>query len=252
MKKIWPALAFALSSLGWSPAIQAAEVLVSAAVSLTDALMEIGKTYESNGKARVRFNFGSSSELARQIDEGAPADIFFSADLEKMDALAKKGRIDPDTRKNLLSNRLVLVVPQDSKLNLRVPKDLLQPEVKRIALAQPETVPVGIYVKTYLESEGLWAKVASKIIPVLDVRATLTSVESGNVDAGFVYKTDAAISKKTKVVYEVPLDKGPKIVYPVAAIKESKNKEAAGDFLKFVSSQAGKNVFRKYGFIILE
>jgi molybdate transport system substrate-binding protein len=252
MRKTWPALALALSSLGWSPATQAAEVLVSAAASLTDALTEIGRAYESNGKARVRFNFGSSSELARQIDEGAPADIYFSADLEKMDALERKGRIDPATRKNLLSNRLVLVVPKDSKLNLRAPKDLLRPEVKRIALAQPETVPVGIYVKTYLESEGLCEKVASKIIPVLDVRATLTSVESGNVDAGFVYKTDAAISKKTKVFYEVPLDKGPKIVYPAAAIKESKNKEAAGDFLKFVSSQAGKKVFRKYGFVVLE
>lgn len=252
MKKTWPALAFAFLSLCWSPAIEAAEILVSAAASLTDALTEIGKAYESNGKARVRFNFGSSSELARQIDEGAPADIYFSADLEKMDALERKGRIDPATRKNLLSNRLVLVVPQDSKLNLRAPKDLLRPEVKRIALAQPETVPVGIYVKTYLESEGLWEKVASKIIPVSDVRATLTSVESGNVDAGFVYKTDAAISKKTKAVYEVPLEKGPQIIYPVAVIKESKNKEAAGDFIKFTSSQAGKTVFRKYDFVVLE
>ncbi len=252
MKKTWPALAFAFLSLCGSPAIEAAEILVSAAASLTDALTEIGRAYESNGKARVRFNFGSSSELARQIDEGAPADIFFSADLEKMDALERKGRIDPATRKNLLSNRLVLVIPQDSKLNLRAPKDLLRPEVKRIALAQPETVPVGIYVKTYLESEGLWEKVASKIIPVLDARATLTSVESGNVDAGFVYKTDAAISKKIKAVYEVSLEKGPQIIYPVAVIKVSKNKEAAGDFLKFVSSQAGKNVFRKYGFVVLE
>jgi len=252
MKKTWPALAFAFLGLCWSPAIEAAEIPVSAAASLTDALTEIGKAYESNGKARVRFNFGSSSELARQIDEGAPADIFFSADLEKINALERKGRIDPATRKNLLSNRLVLVVPQDSKLNLRAPKDLVRPEVKRIALAQPETVPVGIYVKTYLETEGLWEKVASKIIPVLDARATLTSVESGNVDAGFVYKTDAAISKRVKVAYEVPLDQGPKIIYPVAATKESKNKRAAADFLRFVSSQAGQSVFRKYGFVILE
>jgi molybdate transport system substrate-binding protein len=252
MKKIWPVLAFALLGLCWSPAIQAAEILVSAAASLTDALTEIGKAYESNNKNRVRFNFGSSSELARQIDEGAPADIFFSADLEKMDGLEKKGRIEPVGRKNLLSNQLVLVLPNDSKMALRAPKDLLRPEVKRIALAQPETVPVGIYSKKYLESEGLWEGVAPKIIPVSDVRATLSSVESGNVDAGFVYKTDAAISKKTKAVYEVSLEKGPQIIYPVAVIKVSKNKEAAGDFLKFVSSQAGKNVFRKYGFVVLE
>jgi molybdate transport system substrate-binding protein len=252
MKKTWPALAFAFLSLCWSPAIEATEILVSAAASLTDALTEIGKTYESNGKARVQFNFGSSSDLARQIDEGAPADIYFSADLEKMDALERKGRIDPATRKNLLSNRLVLVVPQDSKLNLRAPKDLLRPEVKRIALAQPETVPVGIYSKKYLESEGLWNGVAAKIVPVLDVRAALASVESGNVDAGFVYKTDAAISKKVKVVYEVPLDKGPRIIYPVAAINDSKNKEAARDFLNFILGREGKASFRKYGFIVLD
>jgi molybdate transport system substrate-binding protein len=252
MRKIGPAFAFALAILGWSPTIQAAEVLVSAAASLTDALTEIGKAYESNGKNKVRFNFGSSSELARQIDEGAPADIFFSADLEKMDALEKRGRVESGSLRNLLSNQLVLVVPDGSNISVRAPKDLLRPEVKRIALAQPETVPVGIYSKKYLESEGLWSGVAVKIVPVLDVRAALASVESGNVDAGFVYKTDAAISKKVKVAYEVPLDKGPKIIYPVAATKESKNKEAAVDFLKFVSSQAGKNVFRKYGFVVLK
>jgi molybdate transport system substrate-binding protein len=252
MKKTWTALAVALLSFAWSPAAQAAEILVSAAASLTDALTEIGKAYESHGRNRVRFNFGSSSELARQIDEGAPADIFFSADLEKMDALEKKGRIAPATRRNLLSNQLALVVPDDSKLALRIPKDLLRPEVKRIALAQPESVPVGIYSKKYLEAENLWDGVAPKIIPVSDVRAALSAVASGNVDAGFVYKTDAAISKKARVIYEVPLDKGPKIIYPVAAIQESTNKEAAGDFLKFISSQTEKNVFRKYGFVVLE
>jgi molybdate transport system substrate-binding protein len=252
MKKTLPLLAFALSILGWSPAIQAVEILVSAAASLTDALTEIGKAYESNGKNKVRFNFGSSSELARQIDEGATADIFFSADLEKMDALEKRGRIDSGSRRNLLSNQLVLVVAGDSNITVRTPKDLRRPEVKRIALAQPETVPVGIYSKKYLESEGLWNGVAAKIVPVLDVRAALAAVESGNVDAGFVYKTDAAISKKVKVVYEVPLDKGPKIIYPVAAINDSKNKEAARDFLNFILGREGKAGFRKYGFIVLE
>lgn len=227
------------------------EILVSAAASLTDALKEIGIFYESKSKNRVRFNFGASSELARQIDEGAPADIFFSADLEKMDILEKKGRIDPATRRNLLSNQLVLVVPSDSKLAIRFAKDLLRPEIKRIALAQPESVPVGVYSKQYLESEGLWSGLSSKIIPVLDVRATLAAVESGNVDAGFVYKTDAAISKKVKVVFEVPVDKGPKIIYPVTLVKESQRKEAARDFLGFVYGRTGKSTFEKYGFVML-
>jgi molybdate transport system substrate-binding protein len=217
-----------------------------------DALTELGKAYESNNTNKIRFNFGASSELARQIDEGAPADIFFSADLEKMETLKKKGRIDSATRKNLLSNQLVLVIAADSELSLRTPKDLLRPEVKRIALAQPEMVPVGIYSKKYLELEGLWASVAAKIIPVSDVRATLTSVESGNVNAGFVYKTDAAISKKVRIAFEVPADKGPKIIYPVAVIKDSKQSDAARGFLSFLLSPAGKAGFRKYGFVVLE
>src|SRR5258706_1158961 len=117
-----------------------------------------------------------------------------------MEGLEKNGRIDGATGKDLLSNRLVLVAPADAKLDLAAPKDLLKPGVKRIALAEPETVPAGIYAKKYLEAEGLWPGVAAKVVPVLDVRAVLASVESRNVDAGFVYRTDAALSKKVQVV----------------------------------------------------
>jgi molybdate transport system substrate-binding protein len=228
-----------------------AEVLVSAAASLTDVLKEIGRVYQVSGRDKLRFNFGSSSELARQIEEGAPADIFFSADLAKMDLLDKKGRIDTGSRRNLLANQLVLVVPTDSKLAVGSPKDLLRAAVARIALAQPEAVPAGVYAKKYLESEGLWGGLAAKIVPVLDVRATLAAVESGNVDAGFIYKTDAAISRKVKVVYEVPMDKGPKIIYPVALVKDSRVKEAARDVLQFLQGKAAKMIFEKYGFVVL-
>lgn len=228
-----------------------AEVLVSAAASLTDVLKEIGRVYQVSGRDKLRFNFGSSSELARQIEEGAPADIFFSADLAKMDLLDKKGRIDTGSRRNLLANQLVLVVPTDSKLAVGSPKDLLRAAVARIALAQPEAVPAGVYAKKYLESEGLWGGLAAKIVPVLDVRATLAAVESGNVDAGFIYKTDAAISRKVKVVYEVPMDKGPKIIYPVALVKDSRVKEAARDVLQFLRGKAAKMIFEKYGFVVL-
>jgi len=231
---------------------RADEILVSAAASLTDVLREIGNTYQSKSKNRVNFSFGPSSTLARQIEEGAPADMFFAADLAQMDNLEKNGRLEPGTRKNLLSNQLVIIVPVDSKLRIASPKDLLKPEVKKIALAEPTSVPVGIYSSKYLEAEGLWDKVKEKVVPVLDVRATLASVESGNVEAGFVYKTDAAISKKVKVVYEVPIDRGPKIIYPVAIVKESKKKAAARDFMNFVLSHSGKEVFKKYGFVVLE
>lgn len=238
--------------LGAPPAARADEILVCAAASLTDVLRDLGKAYQSKSKHKILLTLGPSNFLARQIDEGAPADMFFSADLAQMDLLEKNGRLEPGTRKNLLSNQLVIVVPADSKLAIVSPKDLLKPEVKKIALADPAAVPVGVYTSKYLADKGLWEKLKSKVVPVLDVRATLASVESGNVEAGFVYKTDAAISKKVKIVYEVPIDRGPKITYPVAIIKESKKKEAARDFLNHVISPAGKAAFKKYGFVVFD
>jgi molybdate transport system substrate-binding protein len=200
----------------------------------------------------VNFTFGSSSTLARQIEEGAPADLFFSADLAQMDNLEKDGRLEPGSRKNFLSNQLVIIVLADSKRAVASPRDLLKPQVRKIALAESTSVPVGVYSREYLEKEGLWDKVSGKIVPVLDVRATLASVESGNVDAGFVYKTDAAMSKKVKVAFEIPIGKAPKIIYPVAIVRESKKKDAARAFLNYVLSSAGKDAFRKYGFVVLD
>jgi molybdate transport system substrate-binding protein len=231
---------------------RADDILVSAAASLTDVLKEISSGFQSRSKHTVKFNFGPSSGLARQIEEGAPADIFFSADLPQMETLDKNGRLERGTRKNLLSNQLVIIVPAGSNLTISSSKDLLKPDVRRIALAEPTTVPVGVYTAKYLTDKGLWDKVKPKVVPVQDVRATLASVESGNVEAGFVYKTDATVSKKVKIVYEVPIDKGPKITYPVAIVKESKRKDAARDFMNCIQSPAGKDAFKKYGFVVLD
>ena len=253
MKRNFIAAILAVAFLtGFVDVARTDEILVAAAASLTDVLKELSAAYQSKSKNTVNFNFGPSSTLARQIEEGAPADVFFSADLAQMDNLNKKGRLEPGMRKNLLSNQLVIIVPADSKLAIGSPKDLLKPEVKRIALAEPSSVPVGVYSSKYLSDEGLWEKVKPKVVPVLDVRATLASVESGNVEAGFVYKTDAAISKKVKIVFEVPIDKGPKIVYPVAIVKESKRKDTARDFLNYVQIPASKELFKKYGFVVLD
>ena len=230
----------------------AEEILVSAAASLSDALKEISIGYQAKSKHTVKFNFGPSSGLARQIEEGAPVDIFFSADLPQMDALDKKSLLEPATRKNLLSNQLVIIVPSDSKLTISSPKDLLKADIKKIALAEPSTVPVGVYSSKYLTNEGLWNQVKPKIVPVQDVRATLASVESGNVEAGFVYKTDAAISNKVKTAYEVPLDKGPKITYPLAILRDSKHKDAARDFLNYLSIRSVKDALKKYGFVVID
>lgn len=228
----------------------AAEIMVFAAASLTDALKEIGPAYEKKTGDRPFFNLAASSMLARQIQEGARADVFFSADEEKMDGLEKKGAIVPGTRRSLLSNSLVIVVANDGTFSLKEPEDLKK--AKRIALAEPKTVPAGIYARKYLEQAGLWPKVIDAVIPTENVRAAMAAVESGNVDAGIVYKTDAQISKKVKIAYEVPVKDGPSISYPMAVVKESKNPDKAADFLRYLESEESTKVFEKYGFIVVK
>ncbi len=225
------------------------DLAVFAAASLSDALREIAGPYETASGDKLHFNLGASSTLARQIKEGAPADVFFSADEAKMDDLAKAGLISPDTRRTLLSNTLVIVVNVDGGPAIAAPSDLAKPTLGRIALAEPQTVPAGIYAKEYLEKAGLWEKVIHKIVPTENVRACLAAVESGNVDAGIVYKTDALISKKVKIAYEISVAEGPKISYPLAVMKESKNAEAARKLAAYLASPAARTVFAKYGFL---
>jgi len=243
--KILTCFAFLFFSVG----VYAAEIQVYAAASLTDALTEIGEQYQKETGDQFVFNFAASSILARQIQEGAPADIFFSADEAKMDSLAKKKMIVPETRKSLLSNTLVIVVPEDSKLKLASAKDLVK--VKGyIAIAEPKTVPAGIYAKEYLNKIGIWSKVIDHLVPTENVRAALLAVELGNADAGIVYKTDAEISKKTKVAFEVSEQEGPKISYPIAVVSESKNLEAAKKALSYIESGAALQIFKKYKFLV--
>jgi molybdate transport system substrate-binding protein len=228
---------------------RAAPIVVFAAASLTDCMNEIAVDYQKETGEKVVFNFAASSVLARQISEGAPADIFFSADEAKMDGLEKQGLILKDTRRSRLSNSLVIVVPSDSPLQIRSSKDLVRADVKRIALADPQTVPAGIYSKAHLEKLKLWSAVEPKVIPMDNVRAALAAVESGNVDAGMVFKTDAAISKKTKIACEIPPEDSPDISYPMAVIKDSSQPDAAKKFLKYLDSVEAGRVFDKFGFI---
>jgi molybdate transport system substrate-binding protein len=228
------------------------EFNVFAAASLTDALKEIGAVYEKSTGEKPAFNFGASSLLARQIEEGAPADIFFSADEAKMDDLAAKGLIVGETRKSRLSNTLVIVTSADSKLAINSPADLTNSKVRRIALADPKAVPAGVYSKAFLEKEKLWSRVESKIVPVDNVRAALAAVESGNIEVGMVFKTDAAISKKVKIAYEVPPDASLKISYPVAVMKNAKQVESAKKFVEYLGSDEAARIFKKYEFIVLK
>ena len=232
------------------PSLSAATLHVFAAASLTDSLKEIAAAYEKQTGDKIMFNFGASSFLARQIEEGAPADIFFSADEAKMDGLEKKGLIVKETRISRLSNALVIVVTSDSALRIQSAADLAGPTVKRLALADPKTVPAGIYAREYLKRAGLWTVIEPKVIPTDNVRAALAAVESGNVDAGMVYKTDAAISRRVRIAYAIPAKESQDISYPVAVLKESKHLDAARRFLKHLGSDEAGRVFQNSGFIV--
>ncbi len=230
--------------------VQAAEIQVFAAASLTDALKEIAPEFEKDTGHKVLFNFGASSTLARQIQEGAPADIFFSADEAKMNSLEQRNLILTNSRRSLLSNSLVIVVAVDSPIRLLSARELADDSIKRIAIAEPNTVPAGIYAKEYLQAQGIWAQITGKLVPTENVRGALAAVESGNVEAGIVYKTDALLSRKVKVVLEIPPKEGPKISYPIAALRESSNQPAALDFLGYLGSPAARRIFEKFGFIV--
>ncbi len=230
---------------------RAADITVFAAASLTDSLKEIGADYQKQTGLTVGFYFEASSVLARQIQEGAPADIFFSADEAQMDRLAKADLIEPGTRRDLLGNTLVVVAPRDSRLRLFSPNDLARAEVKQIALADPKAVPAGVYAKKWLEKIQLWDAVAPKVVPEENVRAALAAVASGNVEVGIVYKTDAAIAKNVKVAYEVPPATGPDIRYPVALVKASDHAKTAKKFLEFLDSDQAARIFERFGFRII-
>jgi molybdate transport system substrate-binding protein len=231
------------------PTLKADDITVFAAASLTDALKEIGAAYEKTSGDKVAFNFAASNTLEMQIKAGAPADLFFSADEAKMNDMEKQGLIAKDTRKDLLSNTLVIVVPADSTATLTSAAQLTDPQFKKIALGQPESVPAGIYAKEYLTKLGIWDKVSPQVVPSESVRTALAAVETGDAEAGIVYKTDALHSKKVKIAYEVPAAEGPAITYPIALVADSKHAATAAKFQAYLSDPASQEIFQKYGFI---
>lgn len=251
MKRLLLSLALGAGFVLLAFPVGAVEINVSAAASLTDALQEIVQAYEATSADRIVLNLGASSLLARQIEEGAPADLFLSADEAKMDYLAKKGLLLGRTRKSVLGNTLVVVVPLDSKLKIGAAADLASPSIRALALAEPQTVPAGIYAKEYLQKTGLWRKVIDRVVPTENVRAALAAVEAGNADAGIVYQTDAEISKKVRVAYAVSEAEGPKISYPFAALAATRHPEETRRFLAYLSSPPALDVFRRYGFLVI-
>ncbi|AKB52425.1 Molybdenum ABC transporter, periplasmic molybdenum-binding protein ModA [Methanosarcina barkeri str. Wiesmoor] len=224
-------------------------ITVSAAASLTEAFTDIESQFETeNPDVDVNFNFAGSGNLRQQIEGGAPVDVFASANQNHMDILAGEKLIENSTRKDFAQNSLVLIVPTNSDLNITGIKDLTAPEVEKISIGNPETAPVGKYATQALTEAGIWDQIKDKTILAEDVKQVLTYVERGEVDAGFVYMTDAKTADPgtIKVVATVPVNTS--ISYPIAVVSDSDNKEEAQEFVDFITGDEGQEILEKYGF----
>ncbi len=236
-----------------TPAAAPVELTIAAAASLTDVTTEIIEAYKIVApNVKLTFTYGASGALQTQIEEGAPVDIFMSAAQKQMDALADQSLLLDGSRANLLENKVVLIVPKDSALGLTTFEDLAKDSVKTVAIGDPTSVPAGQYAEEVLTSLSIKDQVETKANLGTDVRQVLTWVESGEVDAGLVYATDAATTDKVTVVCEAPADSVKKIIYPVAILKASKSAEAAQAFIDYLKTAEVAALFEKYGFIMAE
>jgi len=258
-RRIIPFLAWVLAALIFAIGIRVlyqqpsvaqtnSNLLVSAAASLKESLDEVKQAYQKvKSNVTVSYNFGASGTLQQQIENGAPADVFISAAQKQMDALQQKDLILPDTRRNLLTNTIVLIVPQNST-GVTSFKSLTSANVKRIAVGEPRSVPVGQYTEEIFKNLGVLEQLKPKFTYGNSVRNVLAAVESGNADAGVVYATDAKISNKVKVVATAAANLHSPVVYPIAVLKNSKNVAAAKEYTLFLTSNSARTIFEKYGF----
>ena len=231
-----------------SIAFQPLQLTVSAAISLKDALEDIKPIYQKTHQdVELIYNFSSSGSLQQQIEQGAPVDIFISAANKQMDALESKKLLLAGTRQPLLMNQLVLVTPKDEKKVKKI-QDLTQINISRIAMGEPNSVPVGRYTEEVITYYKILDKIRSKIIYAKNVRQVLSYVETDNVNAGFVYLSDAKTSKKIRLVEVFQKNSHTPIVYPIAVLKDSKNPKIAKEFSQFLLNDSAKKVFNKYGF----
>jgi molybdate transport system substrate-binding protein len=241
-------------ALGPAASAQADDVLVFAAASLKNALDAIDGQYEKDTGKHVNVSLAASSTLAKQIEGGAPADAFISADLDWMDYLAQKNLIKPDTRKNILGNELVLVAPNDSTLKVAIAPHFDLAKLLaggKLAMADTSAVPAGKYGKAALEKLGVWDAVSGQIAQAENVRAALALVARNEAPLGIVYQTDAAAEPGVKIVATFPADTHPPIIYPAALIAGSKNPDAPG-YLQYLESAKARPLFEQQGFTILQ
>ncbi|EFM10201.1 molybdenum ABC transporter, periplasmic molybdate-binding protein [Paenibacillus curdlanolyticus YK9] len=227
------------------------EITISAAASLTDALNELKTRYEhTHANTTLVYNFGASGALQQQIEQGAPADLFLSAASNNMQALVEKKLIRADQERNLLKNELVVVIPASNQEGIKSLQELQSASAKRIAIGIPESVPAGKYAKEALMSAKLWDELQPKLVQGKDVRQVLQYVETGNADAGFVYKTDAMTSAKAKIAFVIDPAYYSPISYPVGIVSSTKQPEAAEAFYAYLSTEEAQAIFIKYGFSV--
>ncbi len=226
---------------------QTVTLTVAAAASLTDVAGEIQTVYSTKQpNVTIDYSFAASGTLQQQIEKGAPVDLFISAGKSQMDALEEKGLIVAATRKNVVGNELVLVAGKDSSLASF--DGLKEDAVKKIAIGTPESVPAGQYAKDTLTTMGMWDQLQSKFIQAKDVRSVLNYVETGEVEAGLVYRTDAATSDKVKIVAAASADSSKPIIYPMAIVASSKHQQETQQFEDFLTGPEATQLFEKYGF----
>lgn len=226
------------------------ELIISAAASLKDAMDVIQSAYEEkHPEVTLKFNFWGSGSLQQQISQGAPADLFFSAAKDKFDLLVDEGMIADEDGVNLLGNELVLVVPKVSE-TVNSFEELATADIDKLAIGTPETVPAGKYAKASLKQLEIWNEVEPKVVYAKDVRQVLSYVNTGNVDAGIVYKTDALISDDVEIAATADPSTHDPIIYPVGVIKDSKQYDAAKSFYEYLQSDEALRVFEEYGFTI--
>jgi molybdate transport system substrate-binding protein len=239
--------AFTRSAVAGAPAGSPGPLVVLAGSSLTESLQAVAARWSAGGHPAVTFSFDASSRLAKQVEAGVPADLFFSADSDWMDYLGERGLIDDRTRVNLLGNALVAVVPTRSTLAVTSAAELGKPEVARVALAG-ENVPVGKYGRAALTSLGAWGAVKDRVVNGDNVRTVLGWVATGEADAGVVYVTDARVESRVRIAFTFPATSYPTIVYPAAVLAGSARPTDAADFLAYCKSAEGMAVFTAAGF----
>lgn len=227
---------------------ESTELMISAAVSLTDTLEEIKELYEEENEVELTFNLGGSGSLAQQIQQGAPVDVFISANQNWMDTLEEEELIFPETRIDLTGNSIVLIADPSTSLTYESVDEISADDVEQIAIGNPESVPAGKYTEEILHNLEMWDKLKDKLVLAKDVRQVLTYVETGNVDIGFVYESDALISDNIKILAKVDQALHEPIVYPAAVLENTENEQAARQFIQFMETDTAQEILKKYGF----